>query len=104
MAKKNPFKKKKKVKSIDELRTVSKEFSEPMEPKNEKDGGDDDHEAEMALNDLTRAEKHKGNDSLMKRVAAKAGRHMAHLKGIKSIADLREINKGMTSKKDETEL
>ena len=97
-------KKKKKPKSIDDLRKLSKEVAQPLAPEMKKDGGDDDHEAESALNDLTRAEKHKQNPDLMKRVSAKAGRHMAHLKGIKSIADLREINQGMTSKKDKPEL
>jgi hypothetical protein len=58
----------------------------PSEPVKHVDGSDNDYEAESALEDLMRAEKHKGNKELMKRVVKRAEEKSGK---IRSIADLK---------------
>lgn len=48
-----------------------------------KDGGMDDHEAEMAMNDMMRVHEHMQNDGLMKRVGKKVGRKHKSIQSLK---------------------
>jgi hypothetical protein len=54
---------------------------DPHGPK--KDGGDDDYEADRAMDDLMRAEEHKQNKDLMKRVGKKVGRKHRSIQSLK---------------------
>lgn len=54
-----------------------------VEAKKGEDGGADDHEAEMAMNDLMRAEEHKSNHKLMARVHKKVGRKHKSIQALK---------------------
>lgn len=62
----------------------------------------EDHEVEGAMSDLMRAEKHKADPHLMKRVHALAGRHMKAIKSIRSVQDLKDIYQDKFGAKEET--
>jgi hypothetical protein len=62
----------------------------PVEPKKVEDGSEEDYEAKHALEDILRADGHKENKELMKRVHKHAGRKMKALKGLHSIQDLKD--------------
>ena len=66
------------------------------------DGKIEDWEVESALSDMERAEKHKGNPKMMKRVAKLAGRKVKALKGISSLGELKQARDDhfMDKKKD----
>lgn len=66
-------------------------MSQPVDLTKKKKNKIEDYEVEGAMNDLMRAEKHKENPELMKRVAALAGRHSKQLSKIKSIEDLKKL-------------
>lgn len=87
---------------------MGKKDSMPMAaaPEKNKDGGDNDYEADDALRTIERYHEHRANPDLMKRVKKKAGRKLKSLAAlhndIRSIDDIRayrEDKYGASAKK-----
>ena len=82
-------KKGRKPKSVSEKYITN---NKPVDPYENKDGSDKDYEAKDAMDTLMRAEEHKQNPDLMKRVHKHVQRKK---KAIRSIQDLRDLSNKM---------
>jgi hypothetical protein len=93
-------KKKKKDESMDEPVGKSTAGMGVDPSMKNKDGGPDDYEAESAMNDLMRAEEHKSNKDLMKRVSKKIGRKHRSIQSLKDTYNEKYGRDAMESKSD----